>query len=158
VEAVHEVAAARAFLTCDAERSSPRAWRDSRFELYYVSHILAEVAEGLKQLGVRTERLSRIAQPTGLALSVTTLRNLHKLLTGVPVPVQQIDPESCDEDVFGEILDVTPEVALALWMFFNGRGPAALDDVQGMTPKLVSDVRQHFKMGEGAAAAAPSST
>jgi hypothetical protein len=43
-------------------------------------------------------------------------------------------------------------------MFFNGRGPAALDDVQGMTLKLVSDVRQHFKMGEGAAAAAPSST
>jgi hypothetical protein len=76
-------------------------------------------------------------------------------MTGGMLPAEQIDAKSCPEDVFGEVLGVTPDVALAMWMFFHGRGPATIEQIQGMTPQLAAELRRCFRMKDSRPPATP---
>jgi hypothetical protein len=113
---------------------------------------LASLAKGVEKIAVCTEELSRIAEPTGLTVSVTALRNLRRLTSGADPLIEPIDPKRCDEDIFAEVLGVPLEVAAHLSNFFDGRGPTTLDEIPGMTSELAVDVRRYFQTVKTASA------
>lgn len=115
--------------------------------------VLKELVEEVKKIGSRTEQLARIAESTGLTLSVTALRNLRLLMSGAEPVVEKLDPMRCELDVFVEVLGVSWDVALELDQYFNGRGPARLDVIPGVTPELADAVRRHFRVADNAPAA-----
>ena len=113
--------------------------------------VLQKLVGELQKIANRTEHLARIAEPTGLTLSVTALRNLRGLMSGSEVPAEKILAERCEEDVFVEVLGVSWDMALRLYRFFNGHGPASLEQVDGMTPELAAEVGRHFRTVDRAA-------
>lgn len=104
---------------------------------------LTKEAEGIKD---HLSQLSNLADPTGLALSVTTLRNLAHLF-GIPCRIEKIDPCSCSWQTFQEVLCVDARTATQLFAFFRRfDSEKPLVDIEGMTPEVLERLGLHFAM------------
>jgi hypothetical protein len=95
-----------------------------------------QIAKGLDEL------VSRVSQPTGLALSTTTLRNLAHVLArdGEREKVSM----RRDYDVVMEVLGVDASLAFEIWKFYNGHDRRALTDVSGVSPDLDAAIERAF--------------
>lgn len=95
------------------------------------------------------EELKSLAGGSGLDLSVTTLRNLQRILRG-ETEFERLDPAACAPEAFCEILGVPYAVAHTLSRFFRYRRHYAgkVEDVQGMTPELVNALKRNFRVSE----------
>jgi hypothetical protein len=98
----------------------------------------------VRRLVQHAERLTRIAAPTGMSLSVTALRNLRHVLSGDDAFERLAGAEP---ETLMEVLDVEPRLAVELAKFLRARGKVGrLEDVEGMTPELLAAVRSQFKL------------
>jgi hypothetical protein len=91
--------------------------------------------------------LPRVTTPTGLAISVTTLRNIQSFNSGGDI-VEKITPRAGDLGVFIEVLGVDRKMAHRLHDFFRGHGAASLEEIEGMSPELAAKIVNSFRSPE----------
>jgi len=111
-----------------------------------------KIGEQLKSLDSRLDKiagsmatLTALADPTGLALSVRTLRNLQNLKSDTG-PIEKLDPAVLSMQGLMEVLDITFERALPLYHFFRGRQASArLEELEGMTSELLAKVKDRLR-------------
>lgn len=116
---------------------------------------LQEHGEGLKEavnkltsemvkLNSHLNNLSRVSGPTGLDLSISSIRNLRHVIAGES-SIVKIDPTGTNYDVFMEVLGVDFHMATRLeHCFWRGSVSGTLMEIEGMTEQLVEKIREHF--------------
>lgn len=119
---------------------------DLQIQAERLEKALGKLTKEVETIKDRLSRLSSLADPTGLALSVTSLRNLAHLL-GVPSHIEKIDPCACSWQTFQEVLVVSPSTATHLHAFFRKMNAAQpLEEIDGITPDVLARLRLHFVM------------
>lgn len=103
-----------------------------------ISKLVREVSTLNKTLGV----LTHIAGPTGLDLSVNTLRNLRHLLAG-QTTIERIPAAAIGWQGFMEVLGVDRTLALRIEHFVNWP-EGKLEDLEGMTSEIAARARASF--------------
>ncbi len=94
------------------------------------------------------KELSSIAAPSGLLISVTTLRNMAHLL-GTESKIEKIDANICSWKVFQEVLSVNSDTAIALRRHFQESSEStSLAQIKGMNAKLLEKIEKHFYTSE----------
>lgn len=117
-------------------------------EIYKLGNVIKESMKELSKktddLGKYVKELTRITDPSGLSLSVTTLKNLDSLNNG-DRKLEKLDPKYCDFGVFKEVLGVSDEVARSLGHFFrrNWEGKT-LEEIDGVDDTLVEMIKDRF--------------
>lgn len=112
-----------------------------------------QISEQMKTLGGYLDKLAgnmatlaALADATGLALSVRTLRNLQHLTSGTG-PMEKLDPSVLSIRGLMEVLDATLEDAHQLYYLFHGqRAPLPLEELPGMTPTLLAKVKDRLRL------------
>lgn len=108
-----------------------------------VESVLKNLVDEVKKLNENLSQLSTIANPTGLNISHTALRNLENVESGkriekIPIPYRKYR-------VFQEVLGIDYKLALALRTFFSSRKPfAEIKSVEGITEKVIEDIKSYF--------------
>lgn len=109
---------------------------------------LKNVSRQVAALTKQTEELLTIAGPTGLHLSIRTLRNL-KLLSSGSEQLEPLNPQLCEHTVFEEVLGVERDLALRLREYFRFPGQKTkLTEIEGLSPKVLKNLKQHFRVNE----------
>lgn len=112
-----------------------------------IEDAIKKLANELGKLNKHTEAISNIAGPTGINLSITTLRNLRHLMNNDGL-IEKIDPHFCEQSIFKEILGVDDELAFRLRNFFCHREKDKdLPGIEGMTDELLASLKLHFNIG-----------
>lgn len=120
-----------------------------RSELYEFGEKLGKALENLTREIVATksmlQTISNVTGPTGLNLSVSTMKNLHALRTGNDT-IGKIDAFTCSAEAFREVLGVSVRTANLLEYHFRYHQQLSkrLDEVTGMTPELLVQLRDRF--------------
>lgn len=98
----------------------------------------------MKRVREKLDELARVSGPTGLALSVSTLRNLKRVLREGK-EVEPIHPQGQPSSVFREVLGVDRDMGVklhaALGIHYD---PERLSQVPGMTDALMQKIRTMF--------------
>jgi hypothetical protein len=82
--------------------------------------------------------------PTGLDISISTLRNLKHIISGKDSFVK-IDPMYCDYQVFKEVLQIDIQLAFLLEThFLEKKLVEDLSHLNGMTEEILNRFKQHF--------------
>lgn len=111
-----------------------------------------ELKGAIEKLTKQSEQIARTLQehlpplttPTGLALSVTAIRNLRHLQSGT-AKTEPIDPVGGGHEVFVEVLGIDHQTAFRIWQFFRGHSAAEkLEDLEGVTAALAQRIRETF--------------
>ena len=103
-----------------------------------IEKLVREVNALNKTLGI----VANIAGPTGLDLSVTTIRNLKHLLDG-EITVERIPATAVGWQGFMEVLGVNQTMAFRLEHFVHWPD-GKLEDIEEMTPELAARARAAF--------------
>jgi hypothetical protein len=110
---------------------------------------LGEVKRQLESLNKHLSGVTSVTAPTGLDLSVTTLRNLRLIAKGDDELVP-IDPYYCDRKVFSEVLGVDFQMADRLYRYFDRSREDApdedLDSLPGMTDGILKKFHRFFEL------------
>lgn len=107
---------------------------------------LKELVGQVRRLVDHLERLSNLSGPTGLAISIPTLRNLAAIGADSPV-FGKLDALQADYTVFQEVLAIDGHLAFRLYTHFHHgrREGELLTSIEGMTPELEAAVNRHFR-------------
>ncbi|HJQ09553.1 MAG TPA: hypothetical protein VJ840_00850 [Gemmatimonadaceae bacterium] len=112
-------------------------------ELHKAVDDLTEQTQAIAK--VLRENLPPLTTPTGLALSVTALRNMRHVLAGTD-RMEPIHPLYGRHDVLVEVLGIDRKTAFRIWNFFRGHGGVpTLEEVEGVTPELAQRIRGSFR-------------
>lgn len=119
-----------------------------RSELYehgeQVKESMRELTKEMRKIGDALSGFPSISGATGLSLSVSTLRNLKRVMEQNS-ELEKMDPSFCSHKVFKEVLGVGNTIALRLRDFFSGGHPRKkLKEVEGMTEELYQKINAHF--------------
>lgn len=114
-----------------------------------------EMKEAIKKLTDEVSKLNNhisqivpIAGPTGLDLSVSSVRNLHRVVAG-DKQLYKINPSYQSYRVFIEVLSVDFHMACRLEDFFRrGNRSQGLGDVENMTEDLARRIDECFELTE----------
>jgi hypothetical protein len=110
------------------------------------------IKESIDKLSKQSEQVTRILRDhltplttaSGLALSVTTLRNLRSICSGSD-KLEPIDPLGGGHEIFVEVLGVDSGTAFRIWNYFRGHSEAAqLEEIEGVTSTLAGRIREAF--------------
>jgi hypothetical protein len=86
--------------------------------------------------------------PTGLTLSVSSLKNLKHVFSG-DEQLEKLNPVNLNYDVFMEVLGVDVEIAYRLSDFFyQGNECNGLNVIEGVTQEIVEKINKHFILQE----------
>jgi hypothetical protein len=111
-----------------------------------IEAVVKKLTDEIKAIRDELSPIKNFVNPTGLALSVTSLRNLANLIDA-PARIEKIDPFSCSWQTFQEVLAVDSRTAIQLTAFFRNYDKSKnLIDVHGMTPDLLAGLRRNFQM------------
>jgi DNA-directed RNA polymerase subunit L len=92
------------------------------------------------------ENISRLSAPTGLNLSISTLRNIKRIIAG-DENFEKIDALQNSHLVFQEVLGINCEMALRIWSYFHWPNKEkSLSDIEGMTDELLNRIKRHFSI------------
>lgn len=108
--------------------------------------IRKELTKEAVKLNSHISKLAPLADPTGVALSVTTLRNLRRLRSDEDF--EKIDPTYLDYDIFMEVLGIDSNTALQLRDFFWGNAVEKLSNVEGITKEVMEKIKKSFVLHE----------
>ena len=109
-----------------------------------VEKVLQDLHRDVHAVAEQLGDLSRVADATGLALSVPTLRRLQAAARG-DADLEKLCADYAARDVFREVLRTDSRVAHRLHQFFSASEvESKLEDVEGVTPDLAAEVRRHF--------------
>lgn len=107
---------------------------------------IRKLTHELGKLNKNTEAISNIAGPTGIDLSVTTIRNLRHLIKDDGL-MERIDPQWCEHTIFKEVLGIDDDLAIRLRDYFWHRdGHADLSEIKGMTDEVIANAKRYFKI------------
>ena len=111
-----------------------------------IEDAIKKLTNELGKLNKNAEAISNIAGPTGINLSITTIRNLRHLIKNDEI-VERIDPQWCEHTIFKEVLSIDDDLALRLRDFFWHRDKdKSLSEVEGMTNEILASAKRHFKI------------
>lgn len=116
---------------------------ESYFRAEKIESVLKELTGEVKKLNENLSNLSLIANPTGLNISHTALRNLRnveleKPFEKIPIPFRKYT-------VFQEVLGIDYKLALNIRTFFSSRKPfEEIKNVEGITEKIIDDIKISF--------------
>lgn len=109
---------------------------------------LSELTEEIRAIKTQMEQIRTIASPTGLNLSISTLRNLRHLQRTEDT-VEKIKLDSLDHRIFQEVLGVDTKMAFDIWGHFASLGEQKpLEDIDGMTDELLEKMHLYFDIDE----------
>jgi hypothetical protein len=113
-------------------------------EIKSIREAITKLADQLSRKMETLSYLEDIADPTGLRLSVSTLRNIKHVLN--QEPFEKIDSRYVSDKVFMEILGVDMETAYKIehWIRFDGKS----DPVQkhSLSPEIMDEFKKYFKL------------
>lgn len=117
-------------------------WQDEKIE-----KALKELTRETKRVGDTLNKLSTLGGATGLDLSITTLRNIQKILN------QQDDLEKIspyyDGRVFEEVLGIDIDLAYRISDFFRYQNSEkSIMDIEGITEEIVERLKRHFRIDQ----------
>lgn len=120
----------------------------SESELYQHGKIIedsiSKLTSELQKLNKHIEQISNIAAPTGLDISISTLRNLKHIISGKD-SFTKIDPLCADYQVFKEVLEIDIKLAFLLEThFLEKKSVEDLPHLNGMTEEILNRFKQHF--------------
>ena len=109
-----------------------------------IEKALKDLTRETKRVGNILDRFSTLGGATGLDLSITTLRNIQRILN------QQDDLEKissyCDGRVFEEVLGVDIDLAYRISDFFRyPNSEKSIMDIEGITEEIVEKLKRHFR-------------
>jgi hypothetical protein len=121
-------------------------------EIYELAKEIKEASRKLTdeihKLNTNLQKLTSLTGPTGLALSVSSTRNLRHVLSGNQ-QIEKLNPAGLDYDVFMEVLGVDLETAYRLSDFFyRGNEGNGLNTIEGMTPETIETLNKYFILQE----------
>ena len=103
-----------------------------------------KLTDEIQKLNFRLERFNPLAGPTGLTLSVSSVRNLKHVLNA-DEDLEKLNPVNLGYDVFMEVLGVDTETAYRLSDFFYQENRSeGLDEIEGITPEIIERIKKHF--------------
>lgn len=98
----------------------------------------------MKNLNKHIEHISKMAGPTGLDFSVTTLRDLKSIFTGEE-SFTKIDPIYCDHTVFKEVLQIDRDLSFLLERhFWQHKTIEGLEELEGMSEEIITKFKKYF--------------
>jgi hypothetical protein len=107
-----------------------------------------KLANHVQKIDSKVETLLNIAGPTGLNVSVSTLRNLASIL-GKEFDPTPLSPEYCSHFAFMEVLGVNLDLAFRLEDYFRwGRDKGKIEDIEGVDEKLFQQIKKYFNIDE----------
>ena len=98
----------------------------------------------IKTLNRHMNLLSNISGPTGLDLSITSLRGLNGINNGNLI-FPKIDPRYCDRTAFSEILQIDNKLSSKIERHFvHGNSFDSLYEIDGVTDEIISELQKYF--------------
>lgn len=116
------------------------SWRGEKIE-----KALKDLTRETKRVGDILNKFSTLGGATGLDLSITTLRNIQRILN------QQDDLEKIspyyDGRVFEEVLGIDVHLAYRISDFFRyPNSEKSIMDIEGITEEIVEKLKRHFRI------------
>lgn len=103
-----------------------------------------QLTDTVKRLAQHLEGLERIAGPTGLDLSVTTIRNLQRILSDAK-GVAKVVPSLDSWRFYQEVLEIDRKTArLVLHHYLNTESFDGIEDVDGVDEEVVRRIRERL--------------
>lgn len=107
---------------------------------------LSEIKSVIQEHNRYMKELECIAAPTGLDLSVRSLRNLRHLLAK-DEHFEPIDIKECEFNVIKEVIGVDIQMAFRIYDYFHhDRENKDLKDIEGMTDEIIEKINRYFKI------------
>jgi len=98
----------------------------------------------LEKLTKVAEKIQTLAGPTGLNISITTLRNLQRLILKQD-GFEKLNPRDCSQKVFQEVLGIDYKLAYSLYNYFTYESEKKdLSELEGMDQEFLSKFQAHF--------------
>lgn len=105
---------------------------------------IKKLIDKMHKIDQRLESIASISGPTGLNISMSTLKNIASLLNKEFNPAP-LDPKICSYDVFMEVLGIDAKLALRLHDFFQFRDEKGnIEDIEGVNADLAKNIEKHF--------------
>ena len=116
-------------------------WQDEKIE-----KALKELTRETKRVGDILNKFSTLGGATGLDLSITTLRNIQRILNQQD-DLEKISPY-CDGSVFEEVLGIDVHLAYRISDFFRWyqNSEKSIMDIEGITEEIVEKLKRHFRI------------
>ncbi|MCE2434851.1 MAG: ATP-binding protein [Candidatus Latescibacteria bacterium] len=131
----------RDFLSTSTPKST-MDWQDEKIE-----KALKELTRETKRVGDILNKLSTLGGATGLDLSITTLRNIQRILNQQD-DLEKISPY-CDGRVFKEVLGIDVHLAYRISHFFRYQNSEkSIMDIEGITEEIVEKLKRHFRIDQ----------
>ena len=111
-----------------------------------IKEMTKELASHLEKLHKVGERISNIARPSGLDLSLATLQNLKHIHDGAD-SLEKIDTRYCSHQVYCEVLKVNLGLGLRLQRYLScpaDKRPCSLEELEDTTPEIIERLRENF--------------
>lgn len=109
-----------------------------------IKESIGDLTSELKKLNEHLAQISNIAAPTGLDISITTLRNLKQIMSGKESFIR-IDPLCSDYQVFMEVLQIDFDLAMQMKMHFaQEKKVDSLSLLKGMTEDILIRFNKYF--------------
>ncbi|MDE2797037.1 MAG: ATP-binding protein [Gemmatimonadota bacterium] len=110
-----------------------------------IEKALKDLTRETKRVGDILNKFSTLGGATGLDLSITTLRNIQRILNQQD-DLEKISPY-CDGRVFKEILGIDVHLAYRISNFFRYQNSEkSIMDIEGITEEIVEKLKRHFRI------------
>ncbi len=108
---------------------------------------LEKNTKALERIASHLSHIENIANPSGLAISHSTLRGIAAICNRSEVDWPLFDPSECSYPMFQEVLEVDSSVAIGLYHFFSRPpGEQKLRELEGMNDELLEKLQKHFRV------------
>lgn len=98
----------------------------------------------IKRLTGKLEEISSISSPTGLDISIGSLRSLKYIISGKG-SFDKFNPQYCPGDIFREVLKIDHDLAYKLeWHFRENKNCKDLDKIEGVTEEIIENFKEYF--------------
>lgn len=109
-----------------------------------IEKCLIELTGEIKKLNSHIGDLSSISAPTGLDISVSSLRSLKHIISGKG-SFEKFNPCYCPESIFSEILKINHELAYKLeWHFRENASSEGIEKLEGMNEEIMKVFKEFF--------------
>ena len=105
--------------------------------------MLSELKGEIGRVNKTLENLNNITSPTGINLSLRTIKNLRHIISGNS-EIEPYNLEDYDIHVIKEVLDVDITMAQNIYFYFHhSTNMEKLEDIEGMTEELINKINQN---------------
>jgi len=113
-----------------------------------LENALMKIVENLQQINKNLAALTRLAGPTGLDLSIRSLRNL-RALHDTDLHFQKLNPVTSDVSVFHEVLQIDFQLASRLaHHFWQSNCMKGISSIDGVDDEMVAAIRKYFDVSD----------